>query len=76
MRLSTVHDLILNFVVGTEQRKKWEQPVHTPPKPSELGPIPEVSFISTTKRASHGTKLRGRESDDEIITPLNNSPDK
>ena len=61
-------------MVGTEQRKKWKQHICTSPKPSELGPITEVSFISTAKRALHGMKLHGRESDVEIITPLNIEP--
>ena len=39
------------FVVGTERRKTWKQRIKLRPKPSELGPISEMKFMSTARRA-------------------------
>lgn len=44
-------ELLQAFVVGTKRRKVWKQRVKLPPKPSELGPIADMQFLSTARRA-------------------------
>ena len=51
-----IKDLLQKFVVGTERRKAWKQQIKTPPKPSELRPMHEMKFESTTKKASSAAK--------------------
>ena len=51
------------FVVGTERRKEWKQRSKRPPKPSELGPISEIQFMSTAKRAKLLMQRVGKEND-------------
>ena len=55
---TSLDDLLQKFVVGTERRKEWKQRIRTPPKPSELGPIHKMKFVSTAKQASVATKRR------------------
>jgi len=49
----TIPELLQAFVVGTEGRKKWKEKSKIPPKPSELGPIADMHFMSTANRAKH-----------------------
>lgn len=65
---TSLDDLLQNFVVGTEKRKEWKQRIRTPPKPSELGPIHKMKFVSTAKQASVATKRRH--------VDCNNTPDE
>eukprot|EP00956_Cyclotella_meneghiniana_P040674 scaffold202164_cov66-Cyclotella_meneghiniana.AAC.2 len=51
----SLKDLLENFVVGTERRKAWKQRIKDPPKPSDLGPISEKLFKSTSKQAKTAT---------------------
>ena len=51
-------ELLDKFLVGTETRKKWKQKIRTPPKPSELGPVSKMNFISTEKQLVAVTKLQ------------------
>lgn len=60
---STIGDLLDNFIVGTEKRKKWKQRIRTPPKASELGPISKINFSSTAKQASLATMRRTAKDD-------------
>jgi len=57
-----------NFLVGTETRKKWKQKIRTPPKPSELGPIAAMKFVSTEKQFVSVTALRVEESTNETVS--------
>ena len=56
-------ELLQVFVVGTERRKEWKQRSKRPPKPSELGPISEIQFMSTAKRAKLLMHQVGKEND-------------
>ena len=47
----SVPELLQIFHVGTECRKEWKQRSKLPPKPSELGPIADMNFMSTATRA-------------------------
>ena len=44
-------ELLQAFHVGTECRKEWKQRSKLPPKPSDLGPIKDMEFLSTSSRA-------------------------
>ena len=55
-------ELLDNFLVSTETRKKWKQKIQMPPKPSELGPVSKMKFVSTEKQLVAVTKLQ-KESD-------------
>ena len=59
----SIKDLLMNFEVGTEKRKQWKNRVKTPPKPSELGPISRINFMSTSKQAACAVKrlVKGKE---------------
>ncbi|KAL9186550.1 hypothetical protein ACHAXT_005788 [Thalassiosira profunda] len=46
-----IPELLQGFVVGTERRKAWKQKSKVPPKPSELGPVSDMRFTSTSQRA-------------------------
>jgi len=61
-------DLLNNFLVGTETRKKWKQKIRTPPKPSELGPIAAMKFVSTEKQLVSVTALRVEGSMNETVS--------
>lgn len=51
-------ELLDKFLVGTETRKEWKQKIRTPPKPSELGPVSRMKFVSTEKQLVRVTKLQ------------------
>jgi hypothetical protein len=40
-------EILEAFAVGTQKRKEWIQSTKVPPKPSQLGPVAEMSFKST-----------------------------
>lgn len=44
-------ELLQSFSVGTQKRKEWVQSTKIAPKPSELGPIAEMKFMSTAFQA-------------------------
>ena len=44
---TSIPEKLETFLVGTEKRKAWKE--RSPPKPSELGPIKDMKFPSTTK---------------------------
>ena len=58
---TSIEDLLENFLVGTETRKKWKQKIRTPPKPSDLCPISAMKFVSTEKQLVAATKLNKNE---------------
>ena len=51
MTCKCLPELLQVFVVGTERRKTWKQRIKMRPKPSELGPISAMKFMSTARRA-------------------------
>ena len=53
----SIVELLESFQVGTEQRKIWRQRYKVPPKPSQLGPIEDFEFMSSTKRAKAELQL-------------------
>ena len=53
----SIIELLESFQVGTEQRKIWRQRYKVPPKPSQLDPIEDVEFMSSTKRAKAEIQL-------------------
>ena len=47
----SIPELLEVFAVGTECRKSWKERTKLRPKPSELGPISGMDFISNDSRA-------------------------
>ena len=52
----TIDDLLQKYKVGTDGEKKWQKRTHLPPKPSDLCPIYNIPFKSTTKLLQIGLK--------------------
>ena len=63
-------ELLDKFLVGTETRKKWKQKIRTPPKPSELGPVSKMKFVSTQKQLVAVTKLQVKSDANERVSAL------
>jgi hypothetical protein len=47
LEAKSVPELLEAFAVGTQKRKEWIQSTKVPPKPSQLGPVAEMNFMST-----------------------------
>ena len=62
-------ELLDRFLVGTETRKKWKQKIRTPPKPSELGPVSKMKFMSTEKQLVAVTKLQEESDSNNRVRP-------
>jgi len=67
----TIPELLQAFVVGTESRKKWKEKSKVPPKPSELGPIKDMEFMSTAKRAKLTVRPNLKAPPFDICMPVN-----
>lgn len=68
-------ELLKSFVVGTKHRKEWKERSKVPPKPSKLGPVSDMTFMSLSKRAkltvrSGPDKSRGVSTKGDNLIPL------
>ena len=52
----TIDNLLQKYKVGTDGEKKWQKRTHLPPKPSDLCPMYQIPFKSTTKMLQIGLK--------------------
>ena len=57
-------EFLQKIVVGTECRKAWKERTKLQPKPSDLGPISKMKFMSTAKQALLATRRAAMQDED------------